>query len=151
MFKKTLIGAVLAAGSLMALVPTAANAQYTVRVAPPPPMHEVVPGERPGFVWAPGHYEWRHGHYTWFRGHWMHEREGYVYREPRWIQRGEGNWALVGGTWERDHDHDRYAQNRRGDEEHRHWDREHRRWEHDHDGDGVPNRYDAHPNDPDRR
>jgi hypothetical protein len=143
MFKKTLIGAVLAAGSLVALVPTVANAQYTARVAPPPPVQEVVPGERPGFVWAPGHYEWRHGHYTWLRGHWLHGREGGVYREPRWIQRGN-QWALVGGSWERRHDHDRYAENHR-------WDRDHERRMHDRDGDGVPNRYDARPNDPTRR
>lgn len=144
MFKKTLL-AIVAAGSLVGLAPLAAQAQPTVivREAPPPPMHEAMPGERPGFVWAPGHYEWRHGRYAWMRGHWMPERAGYAYREPRWIQRGNGEWAMVGGDWVR-HD-DRYAQGRRYDEER--W--EHRRGPHgDRDLDGVPNRYDRAPNDP---
>ena len=63
----------------------------------------------PGWVWAPGHYEWRGGEYAWMEGHWMRERVGYEYREPRWVQRGNGQWALVGGNWEHRMDRERHA------------------------------------------
>ena len=150
MFKKTLLATAIVAGALAGLAPIAANAQYNavvVREAPPPPVHEVMPGERPGFVWAPGHYEWRRGHYAWMRGHWMPERAGYAYREPRWTQRGNGEWVLIGGDWVRRDD--RYAQGRRYDEER--WERDHHRPRADRDRDGVPNRFDRAPNDPYRR
>jgi hypothetical protein len=100
MIHKPLLGAVLAA-SLMAFG-AAAQAQYTavVQVAPPAPRHEVVPAARAGWVWAPGHYEWRGGEYAWVEGHWLRERVGYEYQAPRWVQRGDGSWKLVGGTWE---------------------------------------------------
>ena len=66
MFKQTLLGAVVAAGSLISLVPTAANAQYTaiVATAPPPPLQEAIPADRPGYVWSPGHYQWRGNQYS---------------------------------------------------------------------------------------
>jgi hypothetical protein len=103
MFKKTILGAVVAISSLAAFVPTAANAQYTaiVSVAPPAPVQEVAPPPRQGHVWAPGHHEWRGNQYVWVQGHWMQARSGYDYREPRWVQRGDGQWALVGNNWER--------------------------------------------------
>jgi hypothetical protein len=102
MFKKSLLAAVVAAGSLIGLAPTAANAQYTaiVSVAPPAPMHEVAPPPRQGYVWAPGHHEWRGNQYVWVPGHWLQARAGYDYREPRWVQRGDGQWVLVGNNWE---------------------------------------------------
>ncbi len=55
MRNKIVLGAALAA-SLLGLG-TAAQAQYTaiVSVAPPAPRYEVVPAQRPGHVWAPGH------------------------------------------------------------------------------------------------
>ena len=166
MFKKTLLSAVLAAGSLIGLVPATANAQYTaiVSTAPPPPIQEAIPGERPGFVWAPGHYEWRGNQYVWMRGHWMPERVGYEYREPRWEQRRNGEWALVGGDWVPRHD--RYAQRGRYSDPdfERGGRREHRFGpngdmdrdgvanadDRDRDGDGVRNRDDRYPNDPSR-
>jgi hypothetical protein len=137
MFKKTLLGAIVAAGSLMSLVPTAANAQYTaiVSTAPPPPLQEVVPGPRSGYVWAPGHYEWRGNQHVWVRGHWLEARNGYDYREPRWVQRANGEWQLVGNNWERrgpggDRDRDGIAN----------------RYDRDRDGDGIPNARDDRPN-----
>ncbi|ROZ77036.1 YXWGXW repeat-containing protein [Ramlibacter sp. WS9] len=137
MFKKTLLGAVVAAGSLMSLLPTAANAQYTaiVSVAPPAPVYEAAPAPRHGYVWAPGHHEWRNGQYVWIQGHWLAARTGYEYREPRWVQRGDGQWALVGNNWERrgpggDRDRDGIAN----------------RYDRDKDGDGIPNAYDDRPN-----
>ena len=121
MFRKTLLGTLITAGSLMSLVPTAANAQYTaiVQTAPPPPVHEALPAERSGYVWAPGHHEWRGNQYVWVPGQWQAARSGYEYREPRWVQRGDGRWHMVGGNWER-----------RGPYG-------------DRDRDGIPNRYDA--------
>jgi hypothetical protein len=137
MFKKTFLSAMLAAGSLIAVLPTAANAQYTavVRVQPPAPLQEAVPAPRAGYVWAPGHYEWRGNQYVWERGHWVGERPGFEYREPRWVQRGNGEWHMVGGSWERrgpygDRDRDGVAN----------------RYDRDRDGDGIPNARDDRPN-----
>jgi hypothetical protein len=100
MRNKIVLGAVMAA-SLMAL--GTAQAQYTaiVSVAPPAPQYEVVPAPRRGYVWAPGHYEYRGNQYVWVQGRWLAEREGYAYDAPRWVQRGNGEWMLVGGDWQR--------------------------------------------------
>jgi hypothetical protein len=149
MRNKTLLAAACAA-ALMGFG-AAAQAQYSavVSVAPPPPRHEIVPGPREGFVWAPGHYEWRHGEYVWLEGHWLPERVGYEYHEPRWVQRGNGEWVLVGGNWEHrmDRDHwDRHADRDR-------WERRHEREaarDRDWDGDGVPDRLDRFPRNPHR-
>lgn len=165
MFKKTLLAGIVAAGSLIGLVPTAANAQYTaiVATAPPPPIAEAVPEERRGYVWSPGHYEWRGNQYVWVRGHWIADRAGYEYREPRWVQRGSGEWVLVGGDWV---PVERHASNssRFSDPD---WQPPGRRYRYgpngdldgdgvrnaddrDRDGDGVRNRDDDFPNDPAR-
>ena len=131
MFNKTFFGALVAAGALMGLLPTAANAQYAVvvRGAPPAPLQEVIPADRPGYVWAPGHYDWRDNQYVWIRGHWLPRREGYVYREPRWIQRPDGDWVLIGGDWVPRN----YAQNDQYN--YNNWNREHRYYDRDrHEG-----------------
>lgn len=135
---KTALGAILAA-TLMGL--GSAQAQYTaiVAAAPPPPHHEVIPAPRHGLVWAPGHYDWRGNQYVWVSGRWLRDRPGYEYREPRWVQRGNGEWILVGNSWERrgprgDRDRDGVAN----------------RYDRDRDGDGVSNRYDRFPNNPRR-
>ena len=150
MFKKSLLSAVLAATSFITLAPTAAHARYTaiVRVAPPPPVQETVPGDRPGFVWAPGHYIWRGNHYAWQRGHWLPERSGYAYREPRWIRRDNGEWFMVGGDWVPRHD--RYA--RRDDDRRYGYDRRDRdeRRDQDRNRDGDRAYRDRHSSDPSR-
>jgi hypothetical protein len=132
---KPFLGALVAA-TLMGLG-AAAHAQYTaiVSVAPPAPRAEVVPAPRSGWVWAPGHYEYRGRDYVWIEGQWMRDRDGYEYREPRWVQRADGSWVLVGNTWERrgpmgDRDRDGIAN----------------RYDRDRDGDGIPNRYDNRRN-----
>ena len=171
MFKKTLLGAIVATGSLMSLLPTAANAQYTaiVSVAPPAPVYEATPAPREGYVWAPGHHEWRNGQYVWVQGHWLQARSGYEYREPRWVQRGDGQWALVGNNWERRGpmgDRDRDGIPNAFDDRNNNRDRMHARRfgpygdldrdgirnqdDRDRDGDGVRNRYDRFPDDASR-
>ncbi len=60
----------------------------------------------------------------------MQQRPGYAYVAPRWVERGNGQWYMVGGNWERgpngDRDGDGIAN----------------RYDRDRDGDGIPNRYD---------
>ena len=130
MFKKTLMGAAIAA-SVLGLGATAANAQIYVQVAPPAPVVEVAPAARPGHVWVPGHHEWRGNQYSWVAGHWVTERPGYAFVEPRWVQRGNGQWYMVGNNWER-----------RGPNGDRDGDGIANRNDRDRDGDGIPNRYD---------
>jgi hypothetical protein len=98
-----------------------AGAQIIVDRAPPPPRAEHVPPPRHGYVWAPGYWAWNHGRHVWVGGHWERERRGFVYRAPAWNQR-DGHWVMDRGGWG-------------------HGDR---------DGDGVPNRVDNHPNNPNR-
>ena len=151
MRNKTLLGAAMAA-ALMGFG-AAAQAQYTaiVSVAPPAPRAEVVPAPRTGWVWAPGHYEWRGNEYAWVEGHWMRERVGYEYREPRWVQRGDGSWILVGNNWE-----ERRAEREARREARMHPDADFdrdgiaNRHDRDIDGDGVRNRRDAYPYNPRR-
>jgi hypothetical protein len=120
--KKLIIAAMLA-GSLGGITAAATAQTVIVREAPPAPRDEAVPHARHGYVWAPGHWEYRHHRYTWVRGNWMRERHGYNYRAPTWEQR-DGQWVMMRGGWDRGR--------------------------HDRDGDGVPNRLDEHPNNPNR-
>lgn len=93
-----------------------------IRVGPPAPRVEVVPAPRRGYVWAPGYWNWRgHRHY-WVGGNWVRARRGYVYNQPTWVQEGD-RWRFNRGAWAR------------GDRDH----------------DGVPNRFDRHPDNPNRR
>ena len=151
MRNKTTLAAVLAA-SLMGLG-AAAHAQYTaiVSVAPPAPRYEVVPAQRPGHVWAPGHYEYRGNNYVWVEGHWLRDRDGYEYREPRWVQRGNGEWMLVGGDWER-RQMEREARRAERMDPNGDIDRDGiaNQYDRDRDGDGVPNRRDRFPDNPRR-
>jgi hypothetical protein len=164
MQKHTLLAAALAAGSLMGLASIAnatpavvagatvgvapavvatpgtypsgttivapADATITVQAAPPAAPFEAVPAPRHGYVWAPGHYEWHHGRYVWIGGSWLQSRPGYAWEAAHWHQRPDGSWTLVAGHWVAG---DRVARNGPYG---------------DRDGDGVPNRYDAHPNNP---
>ena len=123
MRNKTTLAAVLAA-SLLGLG-AAAHAQIStvVTIAPPAPRVEVVPAERHGHVWAPGHYEWRNRRHVWVNGHWIKARRGYAYNGPTWQER-DGRWVMRQGQWVRGG--------------------------RDNDGDGVPNRSDSRPNNPNR-
>jgi hypothetical protein len=131
----------------------AAQAQYTaiVSVAPPAPRHEVVPGPRAGWVWAPGHYVWRGNEYSWVEGSWMRERNGYEYREPRWVQRGNGEWQLVGGNWEQ-REARREARRMERNDPNGDIDRDGvaNQYDRDRDGDGIRNNRDRFPDNPRR-
>lgn len=103
--RRTTLAATIALLSLstLATVPSVAQAQIVVQVAPPPPRYERVPPPRRGQVWAPGHWEWRGHRHVWVQGHFLRARPGYAYREPRWDQRGD-RWEMRRGGWDRDGD-----------------------------------------------
>ncbi len=118
---RKIVLAAMLAASFGSIAHPAVAATY-VRVAPPPPREEAPPSPRHGHVWVAGHWEWRHGHHRWVNGHWLRERRGYHYNQPTWTER-DGGWYMERGGW------------RRGDR----------------DGDGVPNRQDRAPNNPNRQ
>lgn len=121
MFTRLKTLTVLAAAWATISVSAVAAPYVDIRVAPPPPRMEVVPAARPGHVWIPGYWDWRGRRHVWMNGHWERGRRGYVYRAPQWVQEGD-HWRLRRGMWARG----------------------------DRDGDGIPNRFDNHPNNPRR-
>ncbi|MCW2665031.1 MAG: hypothetical protein JWP83_6183 [Mycobacterium sp.] len=120
MMKKLLIAA-LVAGSLGSVALPSSAAVVVVREAPPALRAERTPEPRRGYTWVAGHWEWRNNHHVWVRGNWLRDRHGYVYHQPAWTER-DGRWEMTRGNWARG----------------------------DRDGDGVPNRVDNHPNNPNR-
>lgn len=133
---KTLLATSLLAAALGGTSIGASAAPYgvTIDVAPPAPRFEAAPAPRRGYAWVPGYWNWNGRGHSWVRGTWMRERRGYVYAQPQWVQRG-GHWEQRRGQWARgDRDRDGIAN----------------RVDRDRDGDGIPNRRDAHPNNPRR-
>ncbi len=122
MIKKILFAAMLA-GSLGSVALPASSAIVIVREAPPPPRAERAMEPRRGKVWVAGHWDWNGNRHVWVRGKYVNVRRGYYYAEPRWEER-DGRWALTRGNWQRG--------------------------QRDRDGDGVPNRMDDRPNNPNR-
>lgn len=121
--KKLLIAALLAS-SLGTVMAPAMSANIIIETAPPPPRAERVPAARRGYVWVPGYWNWQNRRHVWVKGTWVRERKGYTYHQPTWEQR-DGKWQMERGNWVRggrDNDHD-----------------------------GIPNRNDDHPNNPNRR
>lgn len=126
MIKKILLATVVA-GAFSAGITVTAPAMaevVVVRTAPPAPRNEVAPPARRGYAWQNGHWEWRNNHYVWQRGMWVRERRGYMYNQPTWAER-DGRWVMTRGNWVRG--------------------------QRDRDGDGVPNRLDNRPNNPNRQ
>ena len=124
--KRILLTVAAALISTAALTPVA-QAQHNrtevivVQKAPPALRREAVPAARRGYEWIPGYWNWSGRRYTWVKGHYEKVRRGYVYARPEWRQRDNG-WVMERGGW------------RAGDR----------------DGDGVRNRDDARPNNPNR-
>jgi hypothetical protein len=85
-----------------ALITDAASArtEIIVGVAPPPPVVEMVPAPRPGWVWAPGYYRWRHHHHAWVPGRWIRVRPGFHWVPDAWVPRGS-RYVFIPGHWER--------------------------------------------------
>ena len=126
MLKKILIASLIA-GSFAAvpLVATAQSRTIIVQQAPPAPREETRT-ERRGYEWAPGHWAWRNGQHVWVRGKHVRERRGMHWVPDQWVE-VNGRWRLQAGHWERG-----------------------ARAGRDRDGDGVPNRQDARPNNPNK-
>lgn len=122
MFKKLLLSALMAVSmGVTVMTSSAAQVGLSINVAPPPPRTVVVPAPRMGYRWVPGYWNLRANRHVWTNGVWLRERPGYVYTEPVWTE-NNGRWHLKRGAWAR------------GDK----------------DGDGVPNRLDKHPANPNR-
>jgi len=125
--KRILVTVAAALISTAAFTPVA-QAQHNrtevivVQKAPPALRREAVPAARRGYEWIPGYWNWSGRKYVWVKGHYEKVRRGYVYARPEWRQ-GDNGWTLNRGGW------------RTGDR----------------DGDGVRNRDDARPNNPNRQ
>jgi hypothetical protein len=96
--KKLIVAGVVAVALGSVSIPAAARVDLFVNIAPPPPVVEVVPVPRVGFVWVPGFWDWRHGGHHWVAGHYVRHRPGYVYERERWVQHG-GRWAYTHPGW----------------------------------------------------
>ena len=121
--KKVLVSVLFTAGMIgAAAIPltSAAHSAIELKMAPPAPRHEPVPAPRQGYIWAPGHWQWNA------------KRKNHHWKTGNW-ERARPGYAFQGPQWvERDG----------------RWHYQARRW--DSDGDGVPNRRDARPNNPER-
>ena len=127
--RKLLIAGMCVASLGGAALPMAANAQARVyfNSAPPPPRFEAVPADRRGYIWVPGYWNARGNRHAWQAGHWERSRAGYSYMQPNWVQR-DNRWELNRGRWNRGN-----------------------RGNRDRDGDGMRNRFDRAPNNPNRQ
>jgi hypothetical protein len=100
MRKLLLATLLLAATASVAPTVSLAAVSIDIDVAPPPARLEVVPGPRPGFVWAPGYWAWRGHEHAWVGGRWVRERRGYHWVRDTWV--GDGpHYHFVRGHWER--------------------------------------------------
>jgi len=124
--KKVLLSAMIAVVAIGAVAtpPTSVAAVREIFVdrAPPAPREERIPAARRGYVWSPGYWNWSNNRHGWVKGSWVRERQGYAYAPHRWVETN-GRWNLERGHFNPS----------------------------DRDGDGVPNRLDRAPDNPNRR
>jgi hypothetical protein len=111
------------------------NSGYAIQSPPPAPIVEAVPTPRAGQVWAPGYYTFENGRYMWHGGAFVEARPGYAWQAAHWQQHADGSWYLQPGHWVRGDGYAQYDNGRRGPYG-------------DRDGDGVINRDDRYPRDP---
>ena len=118
-------------------VQTMGSSGYVVQSPPPAAVVEAVPAPRAGQVWAPGYYTFEDGRYVWHHGNFVEARPGYAWQAAQWRQHPDGSWYLQPGHWVRGDGYAQYDNGRRGPYG-------------DRDGDGVINRDDRYPRDPNR-
>lgn len=94
--RKLLVVALLAAGVVS--TPAIARTEVYVNIGPPPPVVEVVPAPRQGYVWAPGYWGWNGHKHVWAKGHWKRGYHGHEWVPDQWVQRGN-RWYLERGHW----------------------------------------------------
>ncbi|HZM45037.1 MAG TPA: hypothetical protein VFC14_09410 [Burkholderiales bacterium] len=122
--KKVLMSALCAAGFIGAVaapLPGLAQVEIQLNFGPPPVRYEVVPEPRPGYVWSGGHWRWEGS-----RNEHVWVAGDYVAARPGYVY-VQPQWVERDARWT-------YRAPR--------WDR---------DGDGVPNRSDARPDNPNRQ
>jgi len=119
--RKILLASAMAASLVSFTLPAVAAASVYIDVAPPAPRIEHFDA-RAGYVVVPGYWGWEHGKHHWVEGHYVAERKGYRYEHDRWVQHDNNKWTMQRGGWGRDSD-----------------------------GDGVPDRQDNHPNNPNKQ
>jgi hypothetical protein len=93
--------AALALSAATISLPAAAATFVDIKIAPPAPHVEIVPGPRPGYVWAPGYWRWNGHRHIWVRGGWIRERHGWRWEPQHWVQTPNGRWHFVQGRWVR--------------------------------------------------
>ena len=97
---KTLVAAAFAtAVSLPSAMARSPEVDIELNFGPPPPVYEVVPAPRAGYVWAPGYWDYERNRHTWRKGHWERERHGEHWTGGHWVQH-DGRWHLNRGHWE---------------------------------------------------
>ena len=170
MNRKTVLAAALAAGSLLGFTSVAQAVPAVVAPAgsypaypsapivydtagpvlmqpPPAPIYEAMPNARPGQLWSPGHYVWHDGRYMWQSGEWISARPGYAWQAPQWQQDPDGSWHLASGHWVSTDRLARLDRDAYGDMDN---DGVRNADDRDRDGDGIANRNDDFPRDPNR-
>jgi hypothetical protein len=105
---KRWIAGLFAAAVLSAPTYAAVNFSFGIEIMPPPPRVEVMPAQRPGFIWGPGYWAWEHGQHVWIEGRWIQARPGQFWVPERWVEyRGPrgSHYHFEPGHWEREHRH----------------------------------------------
>jgi hypothetical protein len=97
MIERNLVFAALLTASVVS-TPAIARSQVYVTIGPPPPIVEVVPPPRHGYVWAPGYWGWNGHKHVWAKGQWKRQYHGRAWVPDQWVQRGD-RWYLERGHW----------------------------------------------------
>ena len=94
-----IIGFIFAVAGI--LLNSCAPSRAYVRVAPPPPRHEVIPPRpHPNAVWMEGEWAWAGNNYVWVPGRWETKPRGDVWLAGHWAKTPRG-WVYVDGRWSR--------------------------------------------------